>query len=157
MQRQNRLRVFENRVLRKTRPFGSNRDELTVDCIMRIFVICTSHQMLLGWSYEEVSFAGHVARVGEGKARTGCWWGDLRARDHLEDPDVDRRIILKRILKKSFGRSWTGLIWLRIGTGVALMWAQYWTFGFRKLRWISWIAEELLASQEGFCYVESSN
>jgi len=53
--------------------------------------------------------------VGEGDARTGFGWGDLRAREHLEDPDVDRRIISKRILKKSVGRSWTGLIWLKIG------------------------------------------
>jgi len=31
---------------------------------------------------------------------TGFWWGNLRDRDHLEDPIVDRRIILKWILKK---------------------------------------------------------
>ena len=58
-------------MLRKIRPFSSNRDELTRDCIMRSFMTCTSHQMLLGCSYEDVSFARHVARVGEGEARTG--------------------------------------------------------------------------------------
>jgi len=26
---------------------------------------------------------------------TAFWWGDLRGRDHLEDLDVDGRIILK--------------------------------------------------------------
>jgi hypothetical protein len=30
---------------------------------------------------------------------------------------VDGRIILKLIVRKSVWRMWTGLIWLRIGTG----------------------------------------
>jgi len=36
----------------------------------------------------------------------------------LEDPDIDGRIILRRIFSKwDVGGTWTGLIWLRIGTG----------------------------------------
>ena len=31
--------------------------------------------------------------------------------------NVDRRIILKLILKKWDGGKWSGLIWLRLGTG----------------------------------------
>jgi hypothetical protein len=31
---------------------------------------------------------------------TGFWWGDLREGDHLGDPCVDGRIILKWIFKK---------------------------------------------------------
>ena len=30
----------------------------------------------------------------------GFWWGNLRERDHLEDIEVDRRIILKWVFKK---------------------------------------------------------
>jgi hypothetical protein len=31
---------------------------------------------------------------------TGFWWGNLRGRDHLEDPGIDGRIILRRIFRK---------------------------------------------------------
>jgi len=37
-------------------------------------------------------------------------------RDHLKDPDVDGRIILKWIFRKLDVRGWTGSSWLRIGT-----------------------------------------
>jgi hypothetical protein len=35
----------------------------------------------------------------------------------LDDPDVDGRIILRWIFKKWDLGAWTGLIWLKIGTG----------------------------------------
>jgi hypothetical protein len=30
--------------------------------------------------------------LGREEAYTGFWWGNLRDRDHLEDPDIDGRI-----------------------------------------------------------------
>jgi len=45
----------------------------------------------------------------------------MRERGHLEDRDLDGRIILKWIFRKWDGRAWTGLIWLRIGTGGRLL------------------------------------
>jgi hypothetical protein len=45
---------------------------------------------------------------GKRKVHTGFWWGDLTEGDHLEDPGVDGRIILKWIFKNWNG-AWTGL------------------------------------------------
>jgi hypothetical protein len=61
-------------------------------------------------------WAGHVARFGEGEMHTGFWWGNLRERDHSEDPGVDGRIILRWIFWKLDVSVWTGLVWLRLGT-----------------------------------------
>jgi len=51
------------------------------------------------------------------EAYTGFWWGNVRERDHLEDPDVDGRIILRWIFRKWDVGVWTGSNWLRVGTG----------------------------------------
>ena len=45
-------------------------------------------------------WAEHVAHMGEGEVSTGFWWGNLRERDHLGDPAIDGRIILRWIFRK---------------------------------------------------------
>jgi len=40
---------------------------------------------------EKKRWAGHV--WGKVEVYTGFWWGNLKNRDHLEDPGVDGRII----------------------------------------------------------------
>jgi len=41
---------------------------------------------------------------------TGFWWGNLRERDQLEGPSVDRRIILRWIFRKwDVDLDWTDL------------------------------------------------
>jgi hypothetical protein len=50
----------------------------------------------------------HVWRRGE--VYTGFWWGNLRERDHLEDPGIDVRIILRLVFRKWVGgMNWIGL------------------------------------------------
>jgi len=44
--------------------------------------------------------AGHETPLGIAEVYTGFWWGNLREREHFEDPDVDGRIILKCIFRK---------------------------------------------------------
>ena len=60
---------------------------------------------------------GHVARMGERRGYTGFCWGTLKERDHLGDPGIDEKMILRGILGKWHVVVWTGSSWLRIGTG----------------------------------------
>jgi hypothetical protein len=46
LREEHRLRVFENRV--RKRIFGPKRDEVTGECTMRGFIICTHPQILFG-------------------------------------------------------------------------------------------------------------
>jgi len=61
-------------------------------------------------------WAGNVARMGgeerRGEVHTGFWWGNLRERDHLEDPGLDGRIILRWIFRKwdVGGMDWIELV-----------------------------------------------
>jgi len=44
---------------------------------------------------------GACSMYGErGEAYIGFWWGNLRVGDHLGDPGVDGRIILRWIFRK---------------------------------------------------------
>jgi hypothetical protein len=60
--------------------------------------------------------------VGEtGEMHTEFWWGDLMERYLMQVLGVYGMIILKWTFKKRDGEAWTGLIWLRIGTGGGLL------------------------------------
>jgi hypothetical protein len=72
----------------------------------------------------------------------------------LGDPGVDGKIILRWIFGKWDVRVWTGSSWIRIGTSGGHLWLRKWTFGFHKTGGISWLAENMLASQKGLCCME---
>jgi hypothetical protein len=38
--------------------------------------------------------------MGRGEVYTGFWWGNLRERDHLEDPGVDWEVYIKKDLQE---------------------------------------------------------
>ena len=94
-------------------------------------------------------WAGDVARMEE-----RCIQGFSGKTLGKDEWGVDGRIILKWIFEKWDEGTWTGSILLRIGTGGGLLWRRWWTFGFHKMRRISWVAEDLLASQEGLCSMQ---
>jgi hypothetical protein len=87
--------VFEKRVPRRI--FGPKRDEVTkekkklqneelTDLYCSPIIVQVIKLRRMRW--EE-----HVACMGERRGVYRFWWGNLRERDHLENPGVDGRIL----------------------------------------------------------------
>ena len=55
----------------------------------------SSHSIVRVIKSRRMRLTGHAARMGKGQAYTGFWWRNLREREHLGDPGVDGRIILR--------------------------------------------------------------
>jgi hypothetical protein len=122
LREEQRLRVFGNRVLRRI--FGPKRDEATGEWRRlhngELNDLYSSPSIIRVIKSRRMRWAGRVARMGKKEVHTGFWCGDLRECDHLGDPGVDGRIILKWILKALDG-ALTGLSWLSIRTGGGLL------------------------------------
>jgi hypothetical protein len=116
LREERKLRVFENKVLR--RMFGSRRDEVTGDWRRlhneELNDLYSSPKIVRVIKSRRMRWAGHVARVGEERGCIRSWWGNQRERDHWGDPGVDRWIILGWISGRWDVGIWTGLGWPRI-------------------------------------------
>jgi hypothetical protein len=121
-----RLRVFENRVLRKV--FVSKRDEVTGECrklhseelndlysLPNIVRVVKSRRM---------RWAVYVARMVEDRGVHRVLVGKPEGKSHRGDQDVDVRIILRWIFRKLEGVVGTGWSRLRIGTGGGHLWIR---------------------------------
>ena len=58
---------------------------------------------------------------GEERCTRGFGGGNMRERDHLEEPVVDGRIILSGSSASGLWGACNGFMWLMIGTGVRLL------------------------------------
>ena len=110
LREERRLRVFENRVLRRV--FGPKRDKVTGEwrrlhdeelydlyCYLNIIGMIKSNS---------IRWAGHVARMGVTEKHTVLLQRNATERDHLEDKDVDGKIF-NWALKKWNGSAAIGL------------------------------------------------
>jgi hypothetical protein len=83
--------VFENRVLR--RMFGPKRNEVTGEWrklhIGELHNLYSSPDIIRQIKSRRMKWAGHVARMGEGRNCTRFSWESPKERDHSEDRGVD--------------------------------------------------------------------
>ena len=94
LREERRLRVFENRVLRRIFGLIGMRLQVTAEIyIMRSLMLCTAHPTFSGDKIEN-EMGGACSMYGRrGELYTGFRCGNLRERGHSEDPGIVRSII----------------------------------------------------------------
>ena len=109
------VKVARNRVWLQVSTWVSvlgTRSFVSEDNITRSFMLCTPHQILFGWSNQEVwdgQGMWHVLWWGE--VHIGFWWRILSEGDNLEDLGVVGRIMLKWISEEwNGGTDWIDLV-----------------------------------------------
>ena len=124
MREKRRLKMFESRILRRL--LEPNRGEVTGEWKKlnneEHYNLHSSSNIIWVITSKRMRWAGHIAYMGERKDAYKVLVGNMRERDYLYDPGVDGRIILRWIFRNwDRGRAWTGLLWLRRGTGGGLL------------------------------------
>jgi hypothetical protein len=113
--------VFEDRVLRRI--FGPKWDEATGEWRRlhneELNDLYSSPNIIRVIKSRRMRWAGHVACMGEKRGSYRILMGDLREGDHLGDPDIDGRIILKWLFKKWDG----GMNWIELARDRDRWWA----------------------------------
>jgi CRISPR/Cas system-associated protein Cas7 (RAMP superfamily) len=102
LREERRLRVFENRLLRRI--FGPKRDEVTGQWRKlhneQLNGLYSLPNIVRVIKSRRLRWAGHVAPMGKGEVCTGFWWASLRERDRWGDPGIDGRIMLGMYLQE---------------------------------------------------------
>jgi hypothetical protein len=97
LRKEHRLRVFENRVLRRI--FGPKRDDIIGSWRKlhdeELHNLYSSPNIIIMIKSRKMRWAGHVGRMGRRKMHTWFWWKSWKERGHWEEVDVDGWIILK--------------------------------------------------------------
>jgi hypothetical protein len=110
--------VFENRLLRRI--FGLKRDEVMGEWRKlhsgELHNFHSSPDIIRQIKSRRMRWAGHVARMGEGRNVYRVLVGKPEGKDHLEDQGVDGRMGSKWTLGRLVGGVWSVFSWLRIGT-----------------------------------------
>jgi len=84
--------------------FGPKRDGVTGEWrrlrTEELYALYSSANIIQAIKSRRIGWAEHAALMGDREVHTAFWWGDVMARDHLEDIGVVGRIILKLIFRK---------------------------------------------------------
>jgi len=124
LREERRLRVFENRMLRRI--FGPKREKVTREwrklCNEELNDLYPSSNIVWVIKWRTMRWAGHVACMGERRDVYRVFGGEpegkrplVRSRSRWEDN-------IKMDIQEVVCGIWTGSSWLRIGTGGGNLW-----------------------------------
>jgi hypothetical protein len=126
LREERRLRVYENRVLR--RMFGSKMDEVTVEWrklhneeLNNLYSPPTIVRVIKS---RRMRWPGHVARMGKGRGVYRTLVGKPEGKRPLGRPRSRWENNIKTDLQEVGWGIWTGLSWLRIDRGGGHLWVR---------------------------------